>query len=90
MKKATLLFTFLSIGFAASAQTAPTKHLPAKVTIALTAQQIMRLDSAAQAINGNIDSKRTTEYILSSFSPIWLQVQKQMVVDTVKKVGGGK
>lgn len=85
MKHLTIIALALTVSATAFAQQ-PTKKLPAKVTITLTDKQILRLDSVATVINGAIDSKQTTNWILQGFVPIFQQVQQQMVADSSKVV----
>lgn len=82
MKK--IILTFMALGLlSASAQT---KHLPKTVTITLTDQQVLRIDSAVTGVQNLIDSKKATAWFLSTFQPFYTQVQKQLVTDSVKKV----
>jgi hypothetical protein len=73
------------------------KHLPAKVTIAMTDKQVIELSNQidslymviqASDIPSKIANHRINKVQLA-LSPIWMQCTKQMVVDSVKK-GAGK
>lgn len=60
------------------------KKLPARVTIVLTEREIVRLDSAVTIGSQWTDSKGATNWFMASFTPVFEQIRKQMVIDTVK------
>jgi len=78
MKKL-LTITLLIAGLSASAQ-----KLPAKATIVLTDRQILRMDSAINAASTWTDSKQATSWYSASFTALYEQIRKQMIVDTAK------
>lgn len=84
MKKTILTTIALGLFLTIKAQE-PQKKLPTKVTIVLTDKQLLRIDSAINVTASQIDSKSRTEVFVRAFEPLYLQVQKQMVVDSVKK-----
>ena len=69
----------------AHAQTQPTKHLPEKVVITLSAAQVIKMDSAIKATANTIDSKTATIGLFNAFGPIYQQISLQLVADTVKQ-----
>jgi hypothetical protein len=72
---------------ATTAAFAQQKKLPEKVTITLTQQQILKIDSCVRVASSNMDSKRQTEWFISGFTPIYEQVNKQLIIDSVKVKG---
>ena len=78
MKK--LLTILLLAGLSASAQ-----KLPAKIKIELTDRQFLSLDSAINFANTWTDSKSKSEAFVLRFQPVYDQVRRQMVIDTLKK-----
>lgn len=60
------------------------KHLPKQVTITLTSQEVMRLDSAVNFASNTIDSKHASQWFQLAFAPFYQQITKQLVVDSVK------
>jgi hypothetical protein len=90
MKKSILLTALIGLSFAVSAQS---KHIAPVNNITLTDQQLIaieaKLDTLQQLI---LQTKQPSDFIqslnirtYSVFKPLWIQVQKQMVADTVKK-----
>jgi len=61
-----------------------TKHLPAKVTIQLTTQEVLRIDSAVGYATLAIDSKNASKWFQQAFTTFYKQVQEQEVADSVK------
>lgn len=82
MKK--IILTFMGLGLLSA--NAQTKHLPKTITITLTDQQVLRIDSAVTGVQSLIDSKKATNWFLSAFQPFYDQAKAQMVTDSVKKV----
>lgn len=78
MKKSLTLILLLA-GLSATAQ-----KLPAKATIVLTDKQVMTIDSAINNTAQMMDSKSQTNRFIMVFQPLYEQIRKQMVVDTVK------
>lgn len=78
MKKSLTLILLLA-GLSATAQ-----KLPAKATIVLTDKQVMTIDSAINNTAQMMDSKSQTNRFIIAFQPLYEQIRKQMVVDTVK------
>jgi len=81
MKKTIITAIFVVAAPAAFSQN---KHLPAKVTITLTAQEALRIDSAVQAGANSFDSKKASQSFGMAFAPFYQQVSRQLVVDSVK------
>jgi len=88
MKRLTLLTSALLLITAASfaqSKTEPKFTLPKTVTVTLTQQQFLRLDSAVTNTANSLDSKSYSKWFALSFSPIYEAINKQLVpVDTSK------
>lgn len=85
MKKSisTILLAFaITCGYAQTKQ--PT--VPKIVTIVLTDQQVLKLDSCIRYGQSVIDSKSATAWYTNGFEPFYIQVKRQMVADSVKVV----
>jgi len=79
MKKL-LTICLLTASISASAQ-----KLPSKVTITLTDKQVLRIDSAINAGQSWTDSKGATQWYIKSFEPLYIEVRKLFITDTLKK-----
>ena len=69
----------------AQSKTEPKFTLPKTVTVTLTQQQFLRLDSAITNTANSLDSKSYSKWFALSFSPIYEALNKQLIpVDTTK------
>lgn len=75
-----------------------TKHLPPTVTITLSDKQIIaisaKIDSLTMLLNATstLPSNQVNQFnqrVNIAFQPMWVEVQKGMIADSVKK-GAGK
>lgn len=67
-----------------SALFASAQKLPSKVTITLTDRQVLRIDSAIQAASNWTDSKQATQWYIKAFEPFYIEVRRQLTIDTTK------
>ncbi len=76
--KRTFTILLLIAGLSASAQ-----KLPSKVTVTLTWQQFLSIDSALGTAYTWQDSKSQTAAVVKRFEPFYIQVNKQ-IADSAK------
>ena len=81
----TLTALFLTTASFAQTKTEPKFTMPKTVTVTLTQQQFLRLDSAIANTANSLDSKSYSKWFALSFSPIYEALNKQLIpVDTTK------
>ena len=85
MKKQIFYATALFLVLCPLIANCQTKHLPKIVTITLTAQQALRIDSAINFATNSIDSKQNSKWFAMSFAEFYLQCNRQLVTDSIKK-----
>lgn len=76
----------LAIALCSTCAFAQNKHLPPTITLKLTAQEVLRLDSAVNYANSTIDSKNASKWFMGAFGVVYRQISEQLVSDSVKVV----
>lgn len=82
MKKIILTLCLIGSLSAVKAQMKP--KLPATVKFVFTERQILTIDSAINTGASWTDSKASTIWYSKAFTPFYEQLNKQLVVDTIK------